>query len=116
MRFCDYPDRLAPFFNHFPAENMMFIDFKEFVESPEAVIRRVLDFLGLEQQHFQYQQLPAGMKTDYGNRTLQPTAAHILRNHFQDSGRRLEELTQQSFSWVAPEQSGLQPGSKKENK
>ena len=25
MRFCDYPDRLAPFFNHFPAEKCVHV-------------------------------------------------------------------------------------------
>ncbi|KAK9846236.1 hypothetical protein WJX84_007576 [Apatococcus fuscideae] len=66
MRFCDYPERLAPFLEHFPAENLMFIDFKEFVEEPEAVIRNVLDFLGLEQHLFRYEQLPPGMKKYIG--------------------------------------------------
>lgn len=42
--------------------SMMFIDFKDFVENPEATVRSVLEFLGLEQDLFRYQQLPPGMK------------------------------------------------------
>lgn len=40
----------------------MFVDFTDFVKDPEVVVRSVLDFLGLEQHLFQYEQLPPGMK------------------------------------------------------
>lgn len=49
--------------------SLMFIDFTDFVKNPEIVIRSVLDFLGLEQQLFRYEQLPPGMKVKPWPRT-----------------------------------------------
>ena len=62
--------------------SLMFIDFKDFVEHPEKTVRSVLEFLGLEQNLLQYQQLPPGMKVCfpdsalhlYMQLTLQPQA------------------------------------------
>lgn len=44
----DYPSQLKRYFDHFPAEQIKYLIFEDFVEDPASAYLSVLDFLGIE--------------------------------------------------------------------
>ncbi|GMH40491.1 hypothetical protein BSKO_08395 [Bryopsis sp. KO-2023] len=94
-----YAERIEPFLRHFPRDNLMFIDFKEFVENTEEVVKEVLDFVGADAGRYKYKKLPAGMKTLYKGRRIHPSVKERLAEYFRDSNNKLYSLLGRDFHW-----------------
>ncbi|KAI8470466.1 MAG: P-loop containing nucleoside triphosphate hydrolase protein [Monoraphidium minutum] len=70
VRAAQYADRLAEWAAVLPPENLLVVDFKRFVSSPEAVVREVLAFVGADASRYVFRRLPPGMATDYAGATM----------------------------------------------
>eukprot|EP01025_Chloroclados_australasicus_P039583 TRINITY_DN41043_c0_g1_i1.p3 TRINITY_DN41043_c0_g1~~TRINITY_DN41043_c0_g1_i1.p3 ORF type:complete len:177 (-),score=27.59 TRINITY_DN41043_c0_g1_i1:126-611(-) len=99
LRTCQYYNNVKPFVDLFPAENVMFIEFKEFAQNTEVVVKNVMEFVGVDKDRFQFKQLPPGMKTDYQGRRLHPTVERKLQEYFKSSNRKLYELLGVDLGW-----------------
>lgn len=103
LRCGKYADRVAPWLKHFPRENMMFIEFGEFVNNTEAVLRQVFDFVGADAERFTYKELPAGMQGERKGRRMHPSVQRRLESYFLEHNMRLYALLGRDFHWADPE-------------
>lgn len=64
LRAAKYADCLDRFLRAFPKENMMFVDFADFVAQPEATVRSVLKFVGADAAlpAYAFKPMPPGMQ------------------------------------------------------
>lgn len=96
-----FADNVQPFFEHFPTENMMFIDFREFKADTEGVLKEVYKFLGIEDNP--YVKLKPGMVTDYKGRKMHPSCKRKLQELFYESNHRFYRLLGRDFKWGEPD-------------
>eukprot|EP00210_Caulerpa_lentillifera_P001312 g1262.t1 len=57
-----YAERIEPFLQHFPRDNLMFVDFKELIKNTSETVTQVLEFVGADPNVYDFKQLPPGMK------------------------------------------------------
>ncbi|KAL3139790.1 hypothetical protein ABBQ38_004092 [Trebouxia sp. C0009 RCD-2024] len=77
-----YADRIQPFLQEFPRSSMMFIDFNEFINNTDGVVR----------------------ETDYRGRRMHPSVKQYLTQYFRRSNSMLYSLLGRDFQWADLEQ------------
>ncbi|GAB4823377.1 hypothetical protein N2152v2_010423 [Parachlorella kessleri] len=103
LRCGKYADRIAPFLEHFPRENIMFIDFQEFTLNTEAVLQQVFQFVGADGALYKHKDLPPGMQGERRGRRMHPSVKRKLQQYYQESNYRLYALLGRDFNWCDPE-------------
>jgi hypothetical protein len=94
-----YAERIEPFLQHFPRENLMFIEFKELIKNTPETISQVLEFVGADPDDYDYKQLPPGMKTEYKGRRMHPSVKKRLKEYFAINNERLYTFLGRDFHW-----------------
>lgn len=108
LRCGQYSERIKPFLDTFPKENIMFIDFKEFVTNTEAVVNQVLNFIGVDTSLYTYKELPAGMgkEGDRRGRRMHPSVKRKLAEYFRDYNYKLYSMLGRDFGWCEEDVEG----------
>eukprot|EP01023_Acetabularia_acetabulum_P066773 TRINITY_DN9063_c0_g2_i1.p1 TRINITY_DN9063_c0_g2~~TRINITY_DN9063_c0_g2_i1.p1 ORF type:complete len:214 (+),score=40.64 TRINITY_DN9063_c0_g2_i1:31-642(+) len=99
LRISKYYDGIKPFVDLFGAENVMFVEFGEFVGNTENVVKNVLEFVDVEVERFRFRKLPAGMKTEYKGRRIHPSVERKLRQYFKQHNQKLYEFLGVDLGW-----------------
>jgi hypothetical protein len=74
-------------------KSLLVVDFARFVADPEAVAREVLAFVGADPSLLQFKPLPAGMKTNYQGRRMDPGVRAAFAAHwFGQSNAKLARM------------------------
>jgi len=109
--------QLEQYSKYFPVENMLLLDFKELVESPEKLLQKVYAFLGVSEQHFPDTYInrnPINQKTAVQRRIqvspLAPMVSHIPKP-LRTLGKRMlpqksldkQQLTQAQRDYIYKE-------------
>jgi hypothetical protein len=90
-----YLEQIQRWHASFPPDRLLIIDSAAFFKDPDTGFSEVLRFLGLTQTSLSaYPQLNA---RSYGQ--IAPKTRELLREHFAEPNRRLEEYLGRSFSW-----------------
>ncbi|KFM26970.1 hypothetical protein F751_2056 [Auxenochlorella protothecoides] len=101
LRAAKYADCLDRFLRAFPKENMMFVDFADFVAQPEATVRSVLKFVGADAAlpAYAFKPMPPGMQGKPRGRTMHPAVKQRLRQYYRSSNLALQQMLGRSLSW-----------------
>lgn len=94
-----YAERVKPFLDLFPKENIMFVDFKEFITNTESVVKQVVEFVGADAGLYTYKELPAGMAGEKKGRRIHPAVRCKLADYFREHNLRLYALLGRDFGW-----------------
>ncbi|KAG1676354.1 hypothetical protein FOA52_001149 [Chlamydomonas sp. UWO 241] len=106
MRCAKYDECLAPFLKAFPRENIMIINFDEFVADTEGVVGRVLEFVGADAARFTYKPLPVGMKGNYRGRRMHTSVEAYLTEWYRKSVSELYHTLGADLGWKGFEEEG----------
>lgn len=94
----DYADQLERLFAHYPREQVQVLEAERFFENPMAVLREVLEFVGMEDFPHQIDVKPTGTG---GNKKQVPERIYkMLRSRFHVPNRKLADLVGQEFRWT----------------
>jgi hypothetical protein len=90
-----YAEQLEAWFAHFPREQFLFVDNKDFDRDPDAVYRRVYDFLDIP-----YHPLPEKKRRVVGRYDpMDPKTRQRLEQYFAPHNRRLADLLDLELEW-----------------
>lgn len=90
-----YDEHISRWFEFFPRDQFLFIEFEQMAADPQATLDRVYDFLGLPpHQHEAFPQLNTG---SYTSMSAETRAA--LVEYFRPHNARVRELTGMNFGW-----------------
>lgn len=95
-----YAERVKPYLDLFPKENIMFVDFKEFVNNTESVVKQVVEFIGADPGLYKYKELPAGMAGERKGRRMHPAVRCKLVDYFREYNLRLYAMLGRDFEWT----------------
>jgi len=95
-----YAERVKPFLDLFPKENIMFVDFKEFITNTESVVKQVVEFIGADPGMYKYKELPAGMAGERKGRRMHPAVRCKLVEYFREYNLRLYAMLGRDFGWT----------------
>ncbi|KAG2433221.1 hypothetical protein HXX76_008291 [Chlamydomonas incerta] len=87
-----YAELLRPFLDRFPKDSFLFVEFKQFTSNPEAVVRQVLQHVGMDPARYSHKPLPPAMKNNYGARAMHPAVKAALGRLYAAPNRRLAAL------------------------
>jgi len=82
LRFAKSGDRLVPFMNRFPHDNIKVIDFNDLVNNTEQTLKEVFEFIGVDTDKYKHADIPPGMKSDYKGRRVHPSVRQYLTDQF----------------------------------
>ncbi|GAX76980.1 hypothetical protein CEUSTIGMA_g4427.t1 [Chlamydomonas eustigma] len=99
MKCGEYAPLIEQYYKYFPPENIMVVNFSDFILKTELVVKEVLHFVGADSQHFTYQTLHAGMKGNYHGLVMHPTVASALTAHYRPSVERLQQILGKDLGW-----------------
>lgn len=71
---------------------VQFINFEDLKRDEEGVVRRVLTFVGADEDRFRFCKQKAGMKGDYKGAQLHPSVRQALQRYFAEPNMRLARL------------------------
>ncbi|KAF5832241.1 P-loop containing nucleoside triphosphate hydrolase protein, partial [Dunaliella salina] len=98
IRCGDYAKLLEPYFQHFPPENIMVVNFSDYKWDPEAVVEEVLRFVNADMSKHKFTPLPPAMQNSYAGRKVHPAVAARLRSLYKPSVLRLQASAKSSKS------------------
>lgn len=94
-----YADQLETLFEHYDRDRVLVLESSEFYAHPQAALSQVLDFVGMQDNGFEFDLTPVGQAT---NRTkVDPNIYDWLIDRFKVPNQRLEQLLGRSFNWVS---------------
>ncbi|WIA13844.1 hypothetical protein OEZ85_002418 [Tetradesmus obliquus] len=88
-----FADRLQPWLDAFGPDNLLLVDYKQFVAQPEATVRQVLTFVGADISRYSFKQQAARMVGQYKGARMHPEVAGWLHaNWFADSNAAIARM------------------------
>jgi len=96
LYFAEYFTHIKSAFESFGRQNFFFIDSRELNNDPNNVIKKILDFLGLEKIEIQPEKFNV---KEYDQKMLPETRAK-LSEYFAPYNKKLESLLNQKFDWL----------------
>ena len=95
MYFAEYFTHIKSAFEIFEPQNFFFIDSKELNNDPNNVVKKILDFLGLEKIEIQSEKYNV---REYEQK-MSPKTRAKLSEYFAPYNKKLESLLNQKFDW-----------------
>eukprot|EP00798_Chlamydomonas_sp_ICE-L_P001763 gene1763-33177_t len=94
-----YAELLEPYLAHFKPDQIMVVNFSDFVRDTETTVKEVLEFVGANPARMPYKQLPPSMKSNYNGRCIHPTVKAALKAYFYPHNLRLGSMFGRDFGW-----------------
>lgn len=102
LKGAQYADRLQEWAKHLPPENLLVVDFKRFVATPEVVVKEVLAFVGADISRYQFRRMPPAMATDYHGAKMDPTTRkEVASRWFRRNNATLFAMIGTDLGWGA---------------
>ena len=105
LRFSNYAERVEPFMDVFPRENVMFVDLRELQNKPEETVTKVFEFVGVDPQKASaippkdVSKLPNATLHEYRGRRMHPAVRRKLQHHYAVPNQKLFGLIGRELQW-----------------
>ncbi|MGV6827640.1 MAG: sulfotransferase family protein [bacterium] len=91
-----YIDQIEFWLKYYPRDQLLILNFEQFIQDPSSTCIRVADFLGLPEHNFQIRRAlnTGGYKED-----MEPRCREFLDNTFRPYNQRLFEFLEEDWGW-----------------
>lgn len=93
-----YASQLKRYFELFPKEQILILDFQDVNKEPKKTLNQILAFIGLQPSDWNYLESAPGNKREY-SKPMSSEMRIFLNNFFEPHNRELYDILGKNFSW-----------------